>query len=166
VFEALAVNVAGNPGRIVGQPAMKPTVLAGRSALLFVMVALFAVPAPASQNTNPPKWWQSDTYKRELGLTPEQSRKLEDIFQQAAPTLRAQRKSLDDAEAQFERLVNQADEKVVIEQINKVVQARAELNRSHSIMLFRMRRVLTPDQWTRLGAVTESEKLKAAEKPK
>jgi len=146
---------------------MKPTVLAGRfAALLLVSVALVATQVHANQSTNPPKWWTSEPYKRELGLTPDQSRKLEDIFQAAAPTLRTQRKALEDAEAQFEKLVNQDNEPVVIEQINRVVSARADLNKSHSIMLYRMRRVLTPEQWTKLGTLTEREKQKAAEKPK
>ena len=146
---------------------MKPTVFAGRFvAFLLVAMALVATFAHANQSTNPPKWWTSESYKRDLGLTPEQSRKLEDIFQAAAPTLRTQRKALDDAEAQFEKLVPQAEDKVVIDQINRVVTARADLNRSHSIMLFRMRRVLTPEQWTKLGVLTEREKQKAAEKPK
>jgi Spy/CpxP family protein refolding chaperone len=146
---------------------MKPTVLAGRfAALLLVAVALVATHVHANQSTNPPKWWTSEPYKRELGLTPDQSRKLEDIFQAAAPTLRTQRKALEDAEAQFEKLVNQDNEPVVIEQINRVVSARADLNKSHSIMLYRMRRVLTPEQWTKLGTLTEPEKQKAAEKPK
>ena len=146
---------------------MKPTVFAGRFvALLLVAVTLVATSAHANQSTNPPKWWTSEQYKRELGLTAEQSRKLEDIFQAAAPALRTQRQALEDAEAQFEKLVSQAEEKVVIEQINRVVAARADLNRSHSIMLFRMRRILTPEQWTKLGTLTEREKQKAAEKPK
>ena len=146
---------------------MKPTVFAGRfAALLLVSVALVATHVHANQSTNPPKWWTSEPDKRELALTPDQSRKLEDIFQAAAPTLRTQRKALEDAEAQFEKLVNQANEPVVIEQINRVVSARADLNKSHSIMLYRMRRVLTPEQWTKLGTLTEREKQKAAEKPK
>jgi Spy/CpxP family protein refolding chaperone len=146
---------------------MKPTVFAGRFlALLLLVVALAATFVHANQSTNPPKWWTSETYVRELGLTADQSRKLEDIFQAAVPILRTQRKALEDAEAQFEKLATQAEEKVVIEQINRVVSAKADLNRSHSVMLFRMRRVLTPEQWTRLGTLTEREKQKAAEKPK
>ena len=146
---------------------MKPTVFAGRFVvLLLVSVALIATFVHANQSTNPSKWWTSETYKRELGLTPDQSRKLEEYFQAAAPTLRTQRKALEDAEAQLEKIVTQAEEKVVIEQINRVVSARADLNRSHSIMWFRMRRVLTPEQWVKLGVLTEREKQKAAEKPK
>ena len=43
------------------------------------------------------KWWQSDRYKTELMLTADQSRRLEEIFQQALPTLRAQMKTLESA---------------------------------------------------------------------
>jgi Spy/CpxP family protein refolding chaperone len=146
---------------------MTPTVLAGRWPLLLVMlVALAAAAISASQNTNPPKWWNSEQYRRELGLTQEQSRKLEEIFQQAAPTQRSLKKALDDAETQFEKIVDQADEKTVIDEINRVVAARAELMRSHSLMLYRMRRVLTRDQWTRLGVLTQREQQKPSEKPK
>jgi hypothetical protein len=57
----------------------------------------------------------------------------------------------------------------VLEQIDRVVKARADLIRSHSIMLFRMRRVLSADQWTKLGALSdalERERQKATEKGK
>lgn len=149
---------------------MKPTVLAGRCILLLVAMAFAAVTTTtANQSTNPPRWWNSEQYRRELGLTPEQSKRLEEIFQQAAPAQRDLLKKLEEAEAQFERLVASASEKVVIEQINTVVNARAELNRSNSIMLYRMRRVLTPDQWTRLGALKQSlerDRQKTSEKPK
>jgi hypothetical protein len=38
------------------------------------------------------------------------------------------------------------DDKAALEQIERVVTARADLIRSHSLMLFRMRRVLTAEQ--------------------
>jgi Spy/CpxP family protein refolding chaperone len=143
---------------------MKPTVLTG-CALLLAVLAVAVTAAPANQGTNPPKWWQSDPHRRELNLTSEQSRKLEDIFQQSVPTQRQLKKTLDEAEAHFERLVDKGDDAVVIDQINRVVSARADLMRSHSMMLFRMRRVLTPEQWKKLGEITERDK-KAAEKAK
>jgi Spy/CpxP family protein refolding chaperone len=122
----------------------------------------------ASQSTNPAKWWQSEQYQRELGLKPEQSRRLEEIFQQAAPGERQLKKTLDEAEAQFERIVATADEKTAFEQIERVVKARADLNRSYSVMLYHMRKVLTAEQWTRLGALAaaDRERQKAPEKAK
>ena len=48
------------------------------------------------------KWWQSDRHKRELGLTPEQSRRLEGDLPEPQPTLKAQKQALDLAEGRFE----------------------------------------------------------------
>ena len=135
---------------------MKPTVLGGFFILFLLLIAVFAIPGTASQNTNQAKWWNSEQYRRELGLTADQSHRLEEIFQQAAPQERALKKTLDEAEAQFERLVASADDKTVLEQIERVVKARADLIRSHSVMLFRMRRVLTAEQWTKLGVLNET----------
>ena len=147
---------------------MKPTVLAGYCLLILSLSTGAVSPAVAgNQGANPPKWWNSDHYKRELGLTPEQSRKLEDIFQQSAPTLQVLKKTLDEAEAQFERVADQADEKVAVDQIDRVVAARADLMRAHSRMLLKMRRLLTREQWTRLGALNqaaEKERQKTPEK--
>ena len=55
------------------------------------------------------------------------------------------------------------DKKAAAEQINRVEAARAELKKSHAFMLLDMRYVLTPDQWTRLGAIHQAnEKAKAS----
>jgi Spy/CpxP family protein refolding chaperone len=102
------------------------------------------------------KWWQSDLYKRELGLTSEQSRRLEDIFQAAAPDLRVQKRALDQAEAEFERLVEKGDDGAVMEQVGRVEIARAELNKSRTMMLLRMRKALTTDQWAKFTALHQA----------
>ena len=77
-----------------------------------LIAALLFLAAPAAAQGF--KWWQSDLYKRELGLTPEQSRRLEDVFQTAVPTLRVQKKALDQAETEFERLVEKGDDGAVM----------------------------------------------------
>jgi len=123
-----------------------------RATVLIAAVLLFAVPAVAQGF----KWWQSDLYKRELGLTPEQSRRLEDIFQAAVPNLRVQKKALDQAETDFERLVEKGDDGAVMEQVGRVEIARAELNKSRTMMLIRMRRVLTTDQWAKFTALHQA----------
>jgi len=148
---------------------MKPSVLGGYWILVLLAIAVSAIPGTASQSTSPQKWWNSEPYVHELGLTPDQSRRLEEIFQQAAPNERALKKALDEAEAQLERLMARPDDKPALEQIERVVTARANLIRSHSLMLFRMRRVLTAEQWTRLGtlkAADEHERQKASQKVK
>ncbi len=118
-----------------------------------MLVALvWAAPASAQGF----KWWQSERYKRELGLTADQSRRLEDIFQAALPSLRAQKKILDEVEAEFERVVERGDDATVMEQVGRLEAARAELNKTRTFMLVRMRRALTIDQWAKFGALHQA----------
>jgi len=92
------------------------------------------------------KWWQSDTFIRGLGLTQEQSTKIEAVFQKTVPVLRQQKDALDKAEADFNQMVEASDDAQVMAQVTVVEAARSELNKSRTMMLLRMRRVLTPDQ--------------------
>ena len=92
------------------------------------------------------KWWQSDTFIKGLGLTQEQSTKIEAVFQKTVPALRQQKDALDKAEADFNQMVEASDDAQVMAQVTVVEAARSELNKSRTMMLLRMRRVLTPDQ--------------------
>lgn len=123
-----------------------------RATPVLVVALLLAAPA-AGQGF---KWWQSDVYKRELGLTTEQSRRLEEIYQAAVPSLKEQKRALDQAETEFERLVEKGDDGAVMEQVGRVEIARAELNKSRTMMLLRMRRALTTDQWAKFTALHQA----------
>ena len=129
-----------------------------RALCALVAALLFAGASPlAAQGTQGKfKWWQSDRYKTELMLTADQSRRLEEIFQQALPALRAQMKTLENAEAELERLVQRGDDSAVMAQVARVETARAELNTSRTLMLLKMRRLLTSDQWIKFGALHKS----------
>jgi Spy/CpxP family protein refolding chaperone len=118
------------------------------------LVLALALAAPAAAQGF--KWWQSDQYKQELGLTSEQSDRLEEVFQAAVPKLQEQKKVLDRAEADFERLVENGDDGAVMEQVARVEAARAELNKSRTMMLLRMRRALTKDQWAKFTALQQA----------
>jgi Spy/CpxP family protein refolding chaperone len=122
-------------------------------AALVAVAAVVFLALPASGQGF--KWWQSDDFKKELGLTPEQTRQLEDVFQKALPGLKVQKTALDAAEAQFERLIEKGDE-AAMEQINVVEAARAELNKSRGLMLWNMRKVLTRSQWAKFTALQEA----------
>jgi Spy/CpxP family protein refolding chaperone len=128
---------------------MKSTAHPWRLAAIVPLLLLLAIPASAQGF----KWWNSDQYRRELGLTTDQSRRIEEIFQAALPGLRVAKKALDDAEANFESLVQRGDDSSVMEQVDHVETARGELNKARTIMLLKMRRVLTTDQWVKLGAL-------------
>jgi len=98
-------------------------------------------------------WWRDDSVQRRLGLAPEQSQRLEDVFQAAAPDLRAGKRRLDAAEKDLARIAEGEDDAALAAQVGRVEAARAELNTTRSLMLLRMRRVLSADQRTRLDAL-------------
>lgn len=107
------------------------------------------------------KWWQATDVIKELTLTPDQSKRLEDVWQKALPALKAQKTALDAAEAQFERLIERGDA-TAMEQINVVEAARAELNKTRATMLWNMRQVLTRDQWAKFTALQQANASKNA----
>ena len=137
---------------------MKSTALLWRLAASCMVVLLLASPAAAQGF----KWWNSDQYRHELGLTADQSRRIEDIFQASLPNLRATKKALDEAEADFESLVQRGDDSSVMQQVDRVETARAELNKARTMMLLKMRRSLTTDQWVKLGALERERHAKEA----
>jgi Spy/CpxP family protein refolding chaperone len=128
---------------------MKPIAHLLRLAALIVVVFIHASPASAQGF----KWWNSDQYRRELGLTSDQSRRIEEIFQASLPNLRVAKKALDEAEATFEGLVQRGDDGAVMQQVDRVETSRAELNKARTMMLLKMRRALTTDQWVKLDAL-------------
>lgn len=128
--------------------------IVGRSLLIFLVLAFCATSASAQGA----KWWQDESYKRELGLTQEQSTRLEAIFQKSLPGLRRQKGELDRVQAEFDRLVEQGDDASVMGQVDAVESARAELNKARIMMLLRMRRSLTSDQWARFTALHERDR--------
>jgi Spy/CpxP family protein refolding chaperone len=136
---------------------MKPTTYFGRLAATCAILLLLTGSAAAQG-----KWWVSDQYKRELSLTVDQSRRLEEIFQAALPTLRAQKKTLDDAEKQFQEAMERGNYSSVMDKVDHLEASRAALNRTRTMMLVNMRKLLTTDQWIKLDAMHQAaEKAKA-----
>ena len=118
---------------------------------LGALVLLCATPVLAQRG----KWWQDERFRRDLGLTADQSTRLEEIFQKTQPTLRQKMQALDQAEDQFDRLVEKGDDASVLQFMETVEAARAELNKTRTMMLLRMRRSLTTDQWAKFTALAE-----------
>ena len=89
---------------------------------------------------------------QKLDLTAEQRKTIDDIFQQHRLRLIDLDAALQKEELILEPLVNadQPDDAKVTAQIDRVAQARAELEKANSRMLWQVRRVLTPEQWKQL----------------
>jgi Spy/CpxP family protein refolding chaperone len=98
------------------------------------------------------KWWKDSTLMKRLGVSDEQIQKIEKIFQDHRLQLIDLHAALEKQEAILEPLVeaDQPEEAQVVAQIDKVAQARANLEKSDALMLLAIRRVLTVDQWKKL----------------
>jgi periplasmic protein CpxP/Spy len=98
------------------------------------------------------KWWKDSALMKRLGVSDEQIQKIEKIFQDHRLQLIDLHAALEKQEAILEPMV-EADQPVeaqVVAQIDKIAQARANLEKSDALMLLAIRRVLTVDQWKKL----------------
>jgi Spy/CpxP family protein refolding chaperone len=142
---------------------------------LFICLALSllvgATAAPASaQNAGTPaqrpnpgfsfKWWQNDRFQKELKLTPEQVTRIEGIFQAALPLQRAQKDAVDRREEKLSKLISdpKSTEAGVLQATDRLEMSRNELTRTRTLMLFRIRRVLSDEQLLALNAMHEHDK--------
>lgn len=131
---------------------MAPRWLAEAAAALLLM----ALSAPAHAQSFGFPWWRDAQFQRELSLTADQSARIDAIFQKMIPHLREKRAELDKQEEELSRMIGaNADEPSVVRQVDKVEDIRSHLNKTRTLMLLRMRQVLSPDQRTRLNKLYE-----------
>jgi Spy/CpxP family protein refolding chaperone len=119
-----------------------------------ILVLALAAPVHAQSFGFP--WWRDAQFQKDLTLTAEQSSRIDGVFQSTIPNLRQQRQELDEQEAKLSRLIAaNVDEAQVIRQVDKVEAIRASANKMRTLMLLRMRQVLTPDQRAKLNKLYE-----------
>jgi Spy/CpxP family protein refolding chaperone len=130
--------------------------------LAAVLLLAPAAPAlaqwPSSPIVQPPPppfaWWKSEDSRHELGMTANQSSHIDKIWETTRPELRAEWEELSRLEEKLSQLIQKdADEAVLSRQIDRVETARANANKTRSLMLVQMMKVLTPDQRTRLSTM-------------
>ena len=117
------------------------------AVLLATILCLVSLPASAQGF----KWWQSDRFKQELQLTDDQIARIEELFQAWLPESRRQKKALDRLEDELSRLIDTADEAAVMQHADRVETERAVLSKARTLMLVRIRRVLSSEQRVRLA---------------
>jgi Spy/CpxP family protein refolding chaperone len=115
-------------------------------------------PPPAQGQQQPPpshKWWQNPKTIADLGLTPDQSGRIEEIFQGTLPTLQASNTQLEKQESRLNTMIAASDvsEAEIIKQIDLVEASRSAMGKARTLMLFRMHRILTPEQRVKLKAM-------------
>ena len=111
----------------------------------------------AAQGQQQQPWWRSQEIATALGLSADQSTRIDKIFKTTRPDLRQEFEELDRLEAKLTQLIEggTSDEAALARQIDRVETARAGANKTRSLMLWRMRQVLTPEQRERLKVLQE-----------
>jgi Spy/CpxP family protein refolding chaperone len=101
-------------------------------------------------------WWRDAQFQKDLSLTADQSARIDSVFQSTISLLRQKKEELDQQEAELSRLIaGNADEAVVVRQVDRVEGIRANLNKNRTLMLLRMRQVLSPEQRVKLNKIHE-----------
>jgi Spy/CpxP family protein refolding chaperone len=136
---ALAQQPPGPPGMDPTPPPMQPN----------------RPPMERAMHAGPPRiWWKNPDLVKKLGLTDDQQTKMDQIFQDSRLKLIDLHASLEKEEAILDPLLSsdQPDESKIVSQIDRVAQARGELEKANARMLLGLRRILTADQWKKLSA--------------
>src|SRR5262245_53413197 len=100
-------------------------------------------------------WWKAPETRAELGITDKQSKDIDDIFQATVPALRAAKEELDKQDDAVAKLIKEGtvDIAVVAKQVGQAEQLRANLTTQRTVMLYKMHRLLTPEQRVKLDAM-------------
>ena len=120
---------------------------------LVLSLIVLSVAAPASAQGF--KWWQTDRFKKELALTSDQITRIEGIYQASEPLLLAQKKAIDRHEEKLSKVIRdpKSDEALLLQATDRLEAARNEVSRTRTLMLFRIRRVLTDEQNLKINAM-------------
>ena len=100
------------------------------------------------------RWWNNPKMVEKLTLTDDQRKSMDSTFLAHRETLVDLRGSLEKSELELEPLMGQdtPNETQILAQIDKVAQARAELEKANARFLLEIRGKLSPDQWKQLQA--------------
>jgi periplasmic protein CpxP/Spy len=107
---------------------------------------------------NEGKWWNNPRIVERLKLTDDQRKQFDQILLQHRETLVDLHANLEKAELALEPLVrdDQPNESAILSQIDKVAQARAELEKANARYLLALRSKLTPEQWKQVQEFREN----------
>ncbi len=100
----------------------------------------------------PGRWWNDSDVAKRVGLSSDQQKKMDEVFTANRLKLIDLMATVQKEETIMEPLVaaDPPDEPKVLSQIDRVAQARAELEKANARMLLELRRQLTHEQWVKL----------------
>jgi Spy/CpxP family protein refolding chaperone len=123
---------------------------------LVPLVFMLALTAPVHGQSFGFAWWKDPQFQHELGLSTDQSARIDAIFQAAISQLRPKKEELDKQEDLLsQQIASGADEAPVTRQVEKVEAIRSQMNKMRTLMLLKERQVLSPDQRVKLNKLHE-----------
>jgi hypothetical protein len=92
-------------------------------------------------------WWKNDDFKKELGLSEQQTAHIDRIFREARAQQEVRLAELSRLEQELSVQIKRNDpiEKVVLK-VDQVEAKRSEMNKARTLMLYEMRRVMKGPQ--------------------
>src|SRR5262245_21725038 len=116
------------------------------STLAGIPAAAQQAPLPAAPAPSPP-WWRSEQFRKELNLTADQIARIDRIWESTRTELRGEWEEFTRLESKLSRLIqSDSDDAALSHKIDRVETARASANKTRTLMLLQMRRVLVPEQ--------------------
>jgi protein CpxP len=103
------------------------------------------------------RWWNDQAMIDKLKLTDEQRKSMDSILLEHREKLIDMRANVEKAELGMDPLMHddQPNEGKILAQIDKVAQARADLEKANARFLLAIRGKLTPEQWKQLREVRD-----------
>jgi|GEM_PF-1068242 len=100
------------------------------------------------------KWWKNEKVAAELGLTPDQQAKLDQIMFTQRDKMIDLKAQLEKAELRFRDAMEKPafNEKEVMDQLDHTIAARGALQKNRVEMIVKIHSVLTPEQWAKAKA--------------
>ena len=94
------------------------------------------------------RWWDDKKFAKSLGITGEQQKRMDNIFQQNRDTLQQRYDAFSKAQAKLDALkrTGNASETALFSEIDHTAQARAELEQAYTHMQLQLRGEMTADQ--------------------
>jgi Spy/CpxP family protein refolding chaperone len=139
-------NRSGFPGG-GSRPGLSPESIPSRNSNV-------ETPVRAGLQLGPPgqRWWDDRGFVKNLKLRPDQQSRMDAIFEQNRNLLVSRFEGLQQAQAQMEQLSSSSspDESALYAQIDRVAQARAELEKANTHLLLQLRGQMDADQIKRL----------------
>jgi Spy/CpxP family protein refolding chaperone len=109
---------------------------------------------PDGGHQAPKFFWKDPNLRAEFGITDQQSAAIEAIWQKDLKQRTDARDRLEQMEKELDQLMRDAalDETAFMAQLKKVEAARTEASKARMLMLYRINKLLTPDQRAKLAA--------------